>query len=153
LSFTRRTFWRQAADVLGNLRRHPRLFGYESPGVFGRRLELGRGGPKAVRADVKHINGQDMKSLVEMFFKPAAQQRPPRDILLGYFFLPEAATLDDVVWLSAVCVAGFGKDDGAKLERIGTYGELGSDPHPPPHWVRYRHKHDGVYNGRRRSAR
>jgi len=56
-----------------------------SLGAFGQRLELGRGGPKAVRAHVKHINSQDMKSLVGMFFKSAAQWRPPRDILLRVF--------------------------------------------------------------------
>ena len=44
-------------------------FGYESPRVLRRRLELGRGGSRAVRAGVQRINAQAIKRLVGTLLK------------------------------------------------------------------------------------
>jgi hypothetical protein len=44
-------------------------FGYESPRVLRRRLELGRGGSRAVRAGVYRINARVIKRLVGTLLK------------------------------------------------------------------------------------
>jgi hypothetical protein len=62
-------FWR-----LRNLRGIFGPFGYESPavlrrGVLRRRLELGRGGSRAVRAGMQRINARVIKRLVGTLLK------------------------------------------------------------------------------------
>jgi hypothetical protein len=72
---------------LRNLRGTFGPFGYEGPGVLRRRLELGQGGPRAVRAGVQRINAQVIKRLVGTLLKFAVQWGPLRDIDPRVFLL------------------------------------------------------------------
>ena len=60
---------------------------YESPRVLQRRLELSRGGSRAVRAGVQRINARVIKSLVGALLKSAVQWGPRRDIDPRVFLL------------------------------------------------------------------
>jgi hypothetical protein len=55
-----------------NLRRIFGPSGFDSPGVLRRRLELGRGRLKAIRASLKHISGRrGMQRRGGLLLKPA----------------------------------------------------------------------------------
>jgi hypothetical protein len=72
---------------LRNLRGIFGSFGYESPRVLRRRLEVGRGGSRAICAGVQRINAQVIKRLIGTLLKFAVQWGLPRDIDLRVFLL------------------------------------------------------------------
>src|SRR2546423_13881051 len=61
--------------------------GYESPRVLRRRLELGRGGSRAVRASVQRINAGFIERFVGTLLKVTVQWGPTRDINPRMFLL------------------------------------------------------------------
>jgi hypothetical protein len=83
-------------QCLQNLQRNLGPLSYESHGVFRRRFDFGRGGPKALCVGIKRISGRVMKRRSGMPSKFSVYRGSRRDILLKYFSTPGVAAVDAV---------------------------------------------------------